>query len=187
MTRVVVDVDGVLADTHAIVIDHLNSAHGICIKPMDITSWDAIIEGRSITKEIIEVLCNREMAWKIPKIEGSLEGVLMLESLGFEIFIATRRGIEIQHYTQEWLIEYPFKKLIFTRDKSQIHADFLVDDYTKEILAFVENKDRVGILFDRPWNKIDRDVLVPYIDEGFVHLADNWGQVVGILTGLKKK
>ena len=185
---IIVDIDGVLANTHEIVIDHLNTNHGICMKYTDIIGWEMSLPKRlSLTKEIIEVLCTRDLAWKIPKIEGSLEGMNMLKSMGFHITIATSRGSGISHYTQEWLIEYPYEEIYFEQKKYELDADFLVDDHTAYIYDFVKDKNRVGILMNRPWNVLDRDVLSEYHDEGFVFYADTWADIIAILSGWKFK
>lgn len=183
---VIVDIDGVLADLHATVIEQINIKYGLCVKHIDIDNWRKKFGKIDFVKEIFCVFKNRELLLRIPHIQGALEGMSLLDSMDYQIIIASNRPQYTMHNTQEWLILYPYDKLILTADKAEIDGEFLIDDYTKNIQRFAE-KDGVGILVNRPWNVWDRACLEKYHDEGLVFYADNWGDIIGILSGWPTK
>lgn len=75
----------------------------------------------------------------------------------YNVEFATAR-INSKESTKKWIKKYfDNAKLHFAEYKTDVFFDFLIDDYEKEIIKAVE-KERIGILFLRPWNNSD-DVI----------------------------
>lgn len=86
-------------------------------------------------------------------IEGAIDFLDMLADDGHNIHITSNQYRGIQHYTLSWLEEHgvPYDSVNFTKDKSLIDGDVLIDD-------LIHNLDNVRygelpICFAQPWNE----------------------------------
>lgn len=72
----------------------------------------------------------------------------------FRIHIASHQYKGNEQYTINWLEKYsiPYDSITFTPDKSIIKADFIVDDYPKNLESICKDSC-LPILMDQPWNR----------------------------------
>ena len=56
----------------------------------------------------------------------------------------------------------------------------LIDDYTGNIVGFMENTSKWGILVDQPWNRLERDSLTEWLDQR-LWIVTSLAQVVPII------
>ena len=85
-------------------------------------------------------------------IEGSKEAIDKLRKIGKVIIVTYQKNMENRIRTLEWLDKYDVKYdgICFLRDKSLIHADYLVDDNDWN---FIGCNCETGILIRRPYNE----------------------------------
>jgi 5'(3')-deoxyribonucleotidase len=103
-------------------------------------------------------------------VEGSQEGVRTLIELGYNVCIASASPYTAYQDKEKWINAYfpevPRDNIIFTRNKSLVAADFLIDDGTHNLEVF----KGVPILFDAPWNQTETR---------FVRVR-NWTEITGL-------
>ena len=85
-------------------------------------------------------------------IEGAKEAVDTLRKYGKVIIVTYQKNTENRIRTLEWLDKYgiKFDSIVFTRDKSIVHADYMIDDNDWN---FIGCNCKHGILIDRPYNQ----------------------------------
>lgn len=180
--RIAVDIDGVLADQVTPVLDRVRVRYGVDMDFKDIKSWDENISGTDsdIAKEIESAEKVDRHVREMPVIDGAIDALeKLLEE--HEIIIATNRPSHTRTATKHWCEELgiPYKDIHFTREmgKEKLSANLLLDDHPSDVLAFIENRDREAILFDRPWNDSSR---VDGKDD--VRIVDSWRAVPNIVN-----
>lgn len=106
--------------------------------------------------------------------EGASEALWRLSDAGYHIRVITSRFVNhgqnatVVAQTAAWLDKnnIPYRDIVFTSHKTEIEADFYIDDSPSNITKFREaNKD--VLIFDAPYN---RNMGGPR--------ADNWEDVV---------
>lgn len=95
----------------------------------------------------------------LPPISGSLKALTEMNDMGHEVFICTspKSGNKYcvkekyewveQHLGSDWL-----KRVIVTKDKTIIKADFLIDD-KDEIKGLVKKPSWEHFIYDQPYNR----------------------------------
>jgi 5'-nucleotidase len=149
MQRLLVDMDGVLADIYQQYQKFLASDAGI--RP----SMGAL-KGRpegEVFKNLRKYLFTEGFFRGAPIIRGSYEALLKLNAR-YELFVVSA-ATEFPHSLsekQEWLEEhYPFitwHQMVFCGSKSVVHGDIMIDDHFKNLDPF---KGKT-ILFTQPHN-----------------------------------
>jgi 5'-nucleotidase len=134
---IAIDMDGVLADIDAQLIDHYNKVYGTALTKESIkglTSEDAF-NGRDL---LYEVLNTENFFRTLPVMPDAVESLLELQE-NFEIFIvsaATEFPISLAE-KMAWLAEhFPFIKwdnIILCGSKRIINTDFMIDDHCKNL------------------------------------------------------
>ena len=134
---IAIDMDGVLADIDAQLIDHYNKVYGTTLSKESIkglTSEDAF-NGRDL---LYEVLNTENFFRTLPVMPDAVESLLELQE-NFEIFIvsaATEFPISLAE-KMAWLAEhFPFIKwdnIILCGSKRIINTDFMIDDHCKNL------------------------------------------------------
>lgn len=153
--NILVDVDGVVADTMTAWLDFYNHNYDDILTPEDITSWDMVnFVKPECGEKIYEFLTKDYLYEKTKPIDGASSGVKHLRGKGHRVIFATA-GI----YTTakfHWLEEHGFEPgknaedYVSIYDKNLLRGDILIDDRDKNVESFV---NRTAILFDQPWNK----------------------------------
>jgi 5'(3')-deoxyribonucleotidase len=188
--KLVVDVDGVIADQITPVLKRLNEKDPDLNMTKDqIRKWDQPIKGpktsTDIKTEIENSLCDSQFVFNMGLIPGAKEALIELAKK-HEIIIATTRPSVSNEATQEWLREngIPFHRYVNMRllGKGCVSGDILIDDNPDNIFAF-SAKGRHAFLFDQPWNEGDPKIGTAS-KEGRVVRAHGWEEVVKIIRTL---
>ncbi|MHA2065286.1 MAG: 5' nucleotidase, NT5C type [Candidatus Thorarchaeota archaeon] len=182
--RVIVDVDSVCIELMDAVILWTQDTYGFTFTKDEVTEWEAVINEHKIWDLIVGTMNDPVYCRKVLPVCGAKEGISLLQEMGYDVVLATSRPERYESCTRECLNGFKYQTLVMESPKNNLGGDFLVDDNLDNILRFIETAG-IGILYDRPWNQ-DRSDLMEDHEEGYVHYANNWGEVVGILSGLKK-
>jgi 5'-nucleotidase len=153
--RIGIDMDQVLADLMTEWLNRYNADYNDNLKPEDITSWEFHMTVKpECGKRIYTYLDNPHMFSYLPVMDGAQDVVYELSKY-FDIFVVTavwNIGNVAPKYN--WLRRYfPFldeKNFVFTRNKSIVNADFLIDDKPSNFDGGFRGQ---GILFDAPHNR----------------------------------
>ena len=139
MQRILIDVDGVLADA----VSHAGLAHA------EVTSYNH--------PGLLEALKRPGFAADQPEYDGAVEGI---RALGADVVFVTAPYQWNQtwaHDREGWLRErFPAAPVVHTAHKYLVKGDMLVDDNPEHLRAWVKaNPYGIAILWSRPWNEND--------------------------------
>lgn len=191
--RIAIDLDGVICNLHNAVLKSLTekAKTETPFVEEEISSWDAEISRNGKTfalkNEIDNILQDRVAVLSLSPVEGAINAVMkLLENPFFDISILTSRNPSVcGASTKEW-VNFHFKgtdmKVLFsdTKDNRNGFFDILIDDRPVYLVTFLESspkdgKKRIGILFDRAWN---RDFNA---NNGIIRLKD-WDSICTFLN-----
>jgi 5'-nucleotidase len=168
MQRLAIDQDQVLADLLGEWVARYNYDYNDNLKPDDVIhwNWDGLVKPECGDK-IYSYLDDPELFENLPIIDGSQQVVEELSKY-YEIFVVTAPwNAENVVPKSKWLKQHfdfiPETNYVFTRNKSIVYADWLLDDKAQNFVGF----SGTGLLFDAPHN---RDV------DGWIRLC-NWQEV----------
>ncbi len=184
-TTIAVDLDGVLVEHIAPVLDKLKRELNVNLCKYDISDSQFPIGGTYIKIEIAKAERDEQFAKTMPSIRGAVEGVQKLYAK-FNIVIATSRESCTDSWSRGWLDDHsvPYGRFINTSSKGKTlsGADILIDDHIENIRSFMSNGHRIrqAILFSQPWNS-DVNPIRDLIRSGGVKIAHNWEAVLAIL------
>ena len=179
--RVLLDVDGVLADFLTPSLTILTRLSGREWVPSDFPTWDLFdTVPRKFEQPFYDAVNTPGWCRDIPVHEDSVEGVARLREHA-DIYIVTSPMNHVPTWTHEreqWLKAHfgiEPKKVVHTSAKYICRGDVLVDDRPSNIEAWeAEHPDGVGLLWDQPYNRDD--------DAGV--RVRTWAQVRLIVAGL---
>lgn len=170
--KIAVDQDQVLADLLEEWLNRYNNDYNDNLKKEDIIHWNwSDIVKLECGNKIYDYLDDTDMFENLKVIDDSVEVVKELSN-GYEIFIVTAPwNVDNIKPKYKWLQKhFPFvdeKNYVFTRNKSIINADILIDDKPENLLGFKGFR----ILFDAPHNKT----------ETRLNRVNNWLEIKEIL------
>jgi len=158
--RIGIDIDGVLADTHSVLMD-LASEH------VPIDEEDRQKYGVQETKhgsdglrnQVFEEIFEKGLIAEAPIIPGAAEKVNELYDAGNEIYIITARKKNWEEQTKEWLKKNGIKyhKLIMgAGKKGDVAKEEGIDVFIEDSSDNIENLEGNGIrafVFSQPWNQ----------------------------------
>jgi len=173
--RILVDVDGVLADHVAPALAIVNREQRMAFTRADVKEWAQQLGDTDIATEIKRVLADPDAVMGMPVIEGALEALNMLAEK-HTIIIATSRPFGTSASTRNWLWvnRIPHSCFVCTNDKAALEGDLLIDDHLPFVAAFAAT-GRPAVLFTQPWNE----------DMPCVCRARGWQDVVRIVAELE--
>lgn len=158
--RILVDVDGVQADLVPAFLHVLTSYWGRIRTADQWTDWDPVKCGLCADEE------QARMAFHLigpdvrtfPYIPGALQGVSALRADGHQVVALTA-----PIFQRDWLygramwlsdIGYNDRTIVFTRDKTLVPGDVLIEDNPAYATAWAKANPRgLALLFDQPWNQ----------------------------------
>jgi len=156
--EIVFDVDNVLADSMSCWCTKASKHLKAPITKDCIRSHKIVGSVQMPAAKIFEL---QDQVWEgwatLPSTESHLDRKMeILRENGFKIYIATSRPKRLTECVLKWLdkmnIVYDQFFSLGPRElKTRISADALVDDAPEQIRAFVR-ADRVGFIYDQPWN-----------------------------------
>lgn len=167
--RLVVDIDGVLADHVPALLAEHNRNREVPISREEITDYHMLAGAVRV------VYADERRIEEMPLIDENAPGVLAeLIRLGCFVIIATTRPERLRKVTEHWLAKHriPYHELCFTARKVSVRGDILIDDNPDEVLAWATAR-RTALLYSHPWNS-------GLICDRVRHVA-SWDQILDVL------
>ena len=177
MSTILVDVDGVVADTHVSWLVRYNRDFNDDLTPSEITRW-AMHEfvKPECDKKIYDYLSLPDFYDDCPPIAGAMWGIVALRAFGHRVVFVSAGLHEnkvIWLAKLGFLREFPYKNdprpttakdIILANDKSLIRADYMIDDREANFDGFVGE----GLLFTQPWNQ----------DSNYKYRMNDWCDII---------
>ena len=183
--RLLLDVDGILADFVSATVKIMNSMTGMSLIPDDIINWEvtSILEDHQ-TRELCKAEFNKAgFCSTLEVYDGAQEAVKILQDKT-ELFFVTSPMLSNPTWMPdrvEWLERHfgiDHKHVVFANKKYIISGDFMVDDSPKNINDWLfYNPDSCGLLWDRPYNRTpDADKLIR---------VSKWDEIIQMINECK--
>lgn len=176
MKRILIDVDGVIADLMPSWLSAYNAEWDDQLQVQDITDWDMT---KFVKPEcgdgIFTYLSNMHLYDDVLPIDGAVSSVRWLRRHGYDVRFVTSGVYESKIL---WLAEQGLllsehslssPDVVVTHDKSIIKADIMIDDNLKNLRDF----GGIGILFAQPWNNSN---------DNYYFRAECWSDVIQYLV-----
>lgn len=179
MKTILIDIDGVLAETHQLWLDKINERYNRNHTIDECNNWSFHIP-LNLDESIYKYWDEPGHFEFAPLVDGAQEG---LEKLWFNhnCYIVGAASYQTDAIVQKWRWlnkHFPFIKkeqVVFAKDKSVVHGDYLIDDSIENAIRFVNREnvpDRKVLLFDRPWN------LEHSLSGNKIHRVSNWHNIL---------
>jgi 5'(3')-deoxyribonucleotidase len=160
--RILLDVDGVMADFSQGVIDRLRLRTKLT--PEDITQWDifGLLEEKFSfyhKKLALELMDVPDFWRRLPCVDGAYDAYIAIEAMGHEIVFVTSPWDSCHGWNvarRLWLEEHfgiTKDQLVITHAKHLVRGDILIDDRESHITDWNRIHGTGGILFAAPYNK----------------------------------
>lgn len=160
MVRLLVDMDGVIADFEKSFLTKFREKyHDKQFIPLDKRTTFSLIDQypKELRKEVESIYFDPDFYRSLPPIDGSLEALFQIKKTEIEVFICTSPlsnyencVLEKYQWVDEKLGKDWIKKLIITKDKTIVKGDFLIDD--KPLIKGVETPIWEHIIYTQPYN-----------------------------------
>jgi phosphoglycolate phosphatase-like HAD superfamily hydrolase len=180
--RVLVDVDGVIADQLPRLCECLRAEYGVDVDPTDVDQWSyQLPDVDAHIGEVIDELHAERPGWFLEPMEPVPGVVDALDRLrdhhGHEVAIATHRPATTHDLTVDWLATHDVPYDHYVHDvpanKADLAGDVLIDDYHGNVAdALAAGKH--GVLFRQRYSD-------PSACPGAT-VATSWRDVVDALT-----
>lgn len=206
MKKILLDLDGVVADFYSGFARYLNECHG-CHLPLDIEPdsysfdyWGHGIDDIDIDKAIVDWI-NSGGFFNVPVYNGASEFTHALCDI-CQVYVVTarvgdwdkklpRKSVNrIKSDTHKWLTEnnIAYDKLFFSHDKINFCNEHdiltIIEDKPSTVLSAAE-EGKNCILVERTYNKnmIDNDQDIKTLVENHpnIHRVDNYGSIIGLI------
>jgi len=152
---IIVDIDGVMADSLSLLLQQFNQRTGSDYTPSEIKWYDFTDGTLDVSKEYGVLWADPDNALLPAMVFGCRSGISTIQYHGHMVVAATRRPPELMNATDRWLRN----NFLFTsglmhvdRAKDKLPGDLLVDDSPFEIELW-ERTGRPCILLRQPWNE----------------------------------
>ena len=181
--RVLLDVDGVLADFLPPSLDFLRQEHGADHDPHTFPTWDLFETVDSRLRGAMETHW-AQPGWcrSIPVMEGAQDGVRALREVAYVYFV-TAQMIHAPYWMWErvqWLKEHfaaEDRHIVLTLAKYLIEGDVLVDDKPSNVCAWAAARPtKHGVLWTQPSN-------LGFDPVGNVVRLGSWQDVLRLVQG----
>lgn len=178
--RILIDMDGVIADFDQEFLRRWRERHPneLYIPTERRTQFYVKDEYPEELKPLVaEILLESSFFEEMVMVPGAKDALEEMDAKGFEVFICTSPlstygncVLEKYKWVEKFIGPPWVKKLILTKDKTVIKADYLIDD-KPEITGVEKVPSWEHILYDRPYNRATnkrritwetwKDVLLP--------------------------
>lgn len=167
-TQILVDMDGVLADVYAKLINLEYKESGILLTSEKLYGKKEEIAFPSFDRHIR----SRGFFRTAPRISDSVEGLRYLNDKYRVLIVSSATEFPNSLIEkQQWLNEfYPFitwEQMIFCGSKDSITGDIMIDDHIKNLGTFNGKK----LLFTQPHNV--------YVDDASLYRVNSWEDIIG--------
>lgn len=150
--RILIDVDGVLADLAGAVCAEL-AAQGRQVRPEQFTTYDM---GTVVSRTDLDFMFSREgFCASLDWYPGARAFLACLQDVGDVVAVTKpfHGGKTWAHERTEWLQPY-LPAVISTAHKKYVAGDVLVEDSEANCYTWLEaNTSGRAVLIDRPWNR----------------------------------
>lgn len=162
--RILLDVDGVIADFTGGVLSDIEHILGRYYEPHQVTRWsikEALgLSDRDWKRIVDESICREGFAYFLDPYPGAVAAVNQLADAHDVYFVTSPfySGETWMHDRTEWLCKHfgqtQGRKVVHTSHKHLVDGDFLVDDKPETVWEWARvHVGRVGVLWDRPYNR----------------------------------
>ena len=197
MTRLGIDLDGVLVEQNLPVFEYIREEHGIDFGWGDLDERDPYIPeaGTGYSRQLKNYR-SKEGLQDLPAIPGGPEAVRELAE-AYEIVIATHRRSDFKHETLDWLDAHdiPYDDIYHPTpdNKGEADIDILIEDYVPNLTAALDANVERGYLILRSSNLVQLPAdgvttaadLLDSDEEELVHQTERqWDAIVADLLAL---
>jgi 5'-nucleotidase len=148
---IILDVDDVCLDLLTTWLEIYNEEYRDELTKEDIKSWDVHKYVRpNCGKKIYDYLQDPNLYWGVAPIEGAVDGVNFLRSIGLPIVFVTSfdpAGAKFKCLTEHGFTSNPYEYIVCYR-KYLIKGSLLIDDKPQNVVEFGDG----GWLFNQPHN-----------------------------------
>lgn len=182
MKRVLVDVDGVLADFHRHTLDFVLAQFGRYFDPDVFPTWDMFETiGRDIQPEVEAHWAQPGWCNTIPVCAGAPEGIEALRGVA-EVYFVTAQMTHSPYWMWErvqWLKRHfgaDDRHVVFTLSKHLVVGDVLVDDKPANVIGWAAaHPQGLPVLWNHPANAfhthLEREIR-----------CGNWQELLGLVV-----
>lgn len=160
--RILIDMDGVIADFDKEFLQRWRERHPEKLYvPLEQRTTFYVKDSypQELRLLVSEILLEASFFREMTPVPGAKEALEEMESKGFEVFICSSPlsiygncVLEKYEWVEKYLGRSWVNRIILTKDKTIIRADYLIDD--KPEITGVEREPRwEHILYDRPYNR----------------------------------
>lgn len=175
---ILVDMDDTIADSEKQIKNIWKWLNYDAIEPypQDKTTYKKDMQLSQTGKQLLEeAVCHPDFYRTMEIIEGSVEALYEMQSLGADVYFCTRPKTSSSHCYEgkkEWIREHFgdkwVKKFIPIKDKTMVIGDYLIDD--KPVIPNAHKATWKQIYFDQPYNRAN--TTIPRITSW-----NNWKEV----------
>lgn len=166
--RIAVDVE-VLRDTMVETVRVYNQVYDDCVTVDQIETWElkGIMTKCSDPSSLFKLYPEQIFSVAHPH-DGAIDFMKKLESDNHQVWVVTHQYRGVENHTVDWLQKYdiPYHSLCFTRDKSVVDCDILIDDGIHNLFPF-QSKGKNAICMARPWNRSWNGYRVQNFDDAY--------------------
>lgn len=152
--EIIIDVDGVLAETAKAVVRIVNNRFGTHFTKNDCVNWNQDFGVCTFNQIVVPAMENPAFVESLEPVPDARESVVKLYA-EHTVIIATVIPYGSELARIRWLDKHGIKFHYFVNTlrlgKDQIRGDVLIDDNIENIATF--SRERPAILFDQPWNR----------------------------------
>jgi len=186
--NIILDIDDTIAHSLSEWLRIYNFKYNDNLTTQDITDWD-ITKFVKCGNDIFNILEKPDFYKNILPIDGSVQFVNYLKSLGHRVIFVTTPYGKSAGKKLEWLCKHGFlpskskfhKDYVECNDKSLILADYIIDDKTSTIEYYLgQHLEAKGCLFTQPHNINDN--LIYYVNNRIIH-TNNYNLILRHIQG----
>lgn len=156
--RILIDVDGVLADFMGAVLSFVNTRHGTNFNHHDMYDDFRVVIKEYHTQELENFIKSEGFCQMLKVLPGAIEGVQKLRDLGWDIMFVTSPYKDAPTWAYDrmkWLERYfgaTREDVIFARNKKYVHGVTLIDDLPRNCIEWSRYNQACSYMYERPWN-----------------------------------
>jgi 5'(3')-deoxyribonucleotidase len=153
VSKILIDVDGVVADLKAAILDELQ------VEDPDPWKWDFIKKLEPSDQEEAHAALDEMEFWeRLPLVEGAKKAVKVLKNAGHTIVWVTAPWTSCQGWDvarRSWLNNhFGNDKMIVEADKEKVDGDVFIDDKVENVEAWKKaHPNKKAFIFDQSYNK----------------------------------